>query len=35
MKELKDYLEKIDKKIDEVLRNQKYAEWAKMAGTAA
>jgi hypothetical protein len=29
MNEIRDYLAKIDKKVDEVLRNQNYAEWAK------
>lgn len=35
MNEIKDYLAKINKKVDEVLRNQNYVEWAKMAGAAS
>jgi hypothetical protein len=35
MNEIRDYLAKIDKKIDEVLRNQNYAEWAKTAGAGS
>jgi tetrahydromethanopterin S-methyltransferase subunit G len=35
MNEIKDYLAKIDKKVDEMLRNQSYAEWAKSGGAAS
>lgn len=34
MNEIRAYLAKIDQKVDEVLRNQDYAEWAKMAGAS-